>query len=268
MRPLVRFAIAAERHVAEAAFHELSMSLAAVCSEQIEPVFVADYPALRRAVETDRTLLAWAPPLVALDLMRSAVATPLLAVGRRGRTSYFSALVGTAGKIAHVGQLRGVRMGWVSPLSAAGYAVPRLYLRALGLDPAGLFGSETFLGTHERAVRALVDGEVDAIATYAKRESTGLALVIDPRIEGAPVLATIGPIPGDVVLAGSGVPASTRAALRGGFLAVQPRADGPLARLMNVDRFEIAPLGHFDALRRWSGRAEERPAPAAETGDV
>ncbi len=63
-----------------------------------------------------------------------------------------------------VSDLRGRRVAWVDPLSASGYLYPKQALHELGIDPAKFFGGQTFYGTHEDAVAAVIDGRADVAA--------------------------------------------------------------------------------------------------------
>ena len=252
----VRFAIAARRSLAEPAFRELASAVAYASHVELSPLFVDDYVALRDAMRADRACAAWTPPLVARDLVRASLASPLVAVGRRGSTGYYSALVASRRSgVAHVSELTGMRVGWVSELSAAGYVVPRLYLRSLGMDPRTLFAKESFHGTHEGALLALLDGGVDAIATCASFRGTKGAFDLDPRLATESLLAAVGPIPADLVMIGTELGDRARDALRGALLSIRVRLGGALTRLMNVDRFEVVSFRHFDTLNRLAERA-------------
>lgn len=251
---VVRFAIAARASVAEPGVRELAAAVAHASQVKLEPLFVDDYVALRETMRADGACAAWTPPLVARDLVRARLATPLVAVGRRGTTGYYSALVASRRSgITHVGELARRRVGWVSELSAAGYVVPRLYLRSLGMDPRTMFASEAFLGTHEGALVGLLDGGVDVIATCATYRKG--AFDLDSRLANEALLAAVGPIPSDVVMTGASLGDRARDALRGVLLSIRVRLDSALTRLMNVDRFEVVTHQHFDALNRLADRA-------------
>jgi ABC-type phosphate/phosphonate transport system substrate-binding protein len=255
---VVRFAVAAQKDEAEAGLLELRAAVAAVCPIDLEALYLPGYAALTEHVMKDTECVAWVAPLVALDLMNARAASPLVSIGRKGRTTYYAALVASAAsRITEVAGLRGARAGWVSPESASGYMVPRLYLRALGMRPEETFASEQFFATHARLARALVDDEVDVIATHAAFRSGPNDFELEPALARETILATVGPIPGDVFVAARGLDAATKVSLQRALLATSPRQDGPLAQLIHVERFEVASPSHFEALRRWTRRAEK-----------
>jgi phosphonate transport system substrate-binding protein len=259
----IRFALLADPIEAGPAFEEMASAVSERAPLTLEPMFVSSYAGLSQAVENGTCDAAWSPPLVAQGLLASGMGRPLVAVGRGGRTSYYSVLLARGEGSIGLTALARARIGWVSKLSAAGYVVPSLYLRSLGLEPDELFAAQSFLGSHRAVLRALADGEVDLAATYATLARGGRTLLLpDDAPAGTRVVTAAGPIPGDVVFAGATLRTSLREMLRGALLAYRVACDGPLGRLMNVDRFEVPALDHFETLRRWRDRAVESERPA------
>lgn len=255
MQPLLRFGLAAPPETATAGIEQLADALAQLAPVRLDPVFVADYDALTDAVTNGLCDLAWTPPLVAHALLRSHAAVPLVALGRMGGTSYYSAFaVLEDSPLEDVNGLAGKRVGWVSKLSAAGYVFPRMHLRSLGLDPATLFAEEIYAGSHEALGKALADGEVDVIATYATPDRATRELW--PPELGVPLklIAQAGPIPGDVIVAASSVPAATRRDVSRALLALRLEPLAEVEKLMTVWRFEPVPHNHFALLDHWLGR--------------
>lgn len=263
MVTVIRFALLADPEEARLAFDEMAREVRERAPLSLEPVFTSSYAGLALALERDACDAAWSPPVVAQGLLASSIGAPLVAVGRGGGTSYYSVLLARGEGPVGVQALSQARIAWVSKLSAAGYMVPSLYLRSIGLEPDELFSSQTFLGTHDAALRALGDGQVDLAATYATLPRGGRALVLPVAAPAAVrVVIAAGPIPGDVIFAASHLARSVRDSLRGAFLAIQVSEKGPLARLMDVSRFEVPALDHFETLRRWRVLAAESGPPA------
>jgi ABC-type phosphate/phosphonate transport system substrate-binding protein len=253
----LRLALVADETDAADAFAQLARALHASADVRVEPFFVPTYAALLQALDLDPELLVWAPPLVAHDLLRCRGAFPLAAAVRRGRLSYYAALVALDRGPGSLARLRGTHVGWVSRLSLAGYRIPRLHLRSLGHEPDRLFGRQSFFGSHRALAGALAEGAVDVAATHAQLLDDTRTFRPGAGLAGARVLAVAGPIPSDVILAGDRV----ALALREHLLAALPRTvlplDGPFARLLAVDRLAPVPAAHFDSLGRWVRRAEE-----------
>jgi phosphate/phosphite/phosphonate ABC transporter binding protein len=153
------------------------------------------YKELVAGVRVGTTDIAWLPPVAHAWLAERV--TPIGGIVRRGEATFYAALVvRDDSKLRTVSDLKKVRAGWVDPWSAAGYVVPRLELSKAGLDPRVAFEEETFLGSHEEALRALGRGDVDVVGTFARSDEAW-------EVEGVKVrtLATFGAIPPDVIAA-------------------------------------------------------------------
>lgn len=255
VRPSLRFAISGPADASAAAFSELRGAIVRAGGPDVDALYLPSYASLYETVSAGLTDLAWAPPLVALDLERGQLATLVAATMRAGGDAYYSALIVRGDSpIAHVGQVAGARVGWVSKLSAAGYVVPRFYLQSLGMSLDGLFSSEAFFPSHARLAEALASGEIDVAATYAALR--GGAFVPAPVRVPVRLLATAGPIPGDVVLASARVNEVTVRMLTQALPRCHFKDDGPLAKLLGVERLAPAPSSHLAPLERWSRRAD------------
>jgi ABC-type phosphate/phosphonate transport system substrate-binding protein len=253
----LRLALVADETDAAEAFAELARALRDSADLRVDPFFVPTYAALLQALDFDPGLLVWAPPLVAHDLLRCRGAFPLAVAVRRGQMTYYSALVSIASGPRSLAELRGAHVGWVSRLSLAGYRIPRLHLRSLGREPDRLFGRQSFLGSHRAVAQALVSGTIDVAATHAQLIDDTQSFRPGGGLSGAHVIAVAGPIPSDVLLAGERVPPALRDRLRADFPRTSLPPEGPLARLLAVDRLGAVPPGHFESLGRWARRAEE-----------
>jgi len=257
MKPMT-FALAADETVARPAFQELAEAIARRGGPPLRALWVPSYAALAQVVEAGVSDLAWTPPVVGLDLVRSGAALGLVAVARASRAAYYAALVARAGHGPRsLRALEGARMGWVSRLSAAGYRVPRLHLISLGLDPDTTFREQRFFASHDGVYGALQSGVVDVAATYASLEPGGGVVRVGRDRSDLAVLTMAGPIPSDVVVARPTVGGRERRALLAAFGGLRFPAHGALARFLGVESFVELPHGHFDPLRRWARRAEE-----------
>lgn len=64
--------------------------------------------------------------------------------------------------------LKGKTFAFADPNSTSGFQAPSYFMREAGIDPTTFFGSTTFSGSHENSIMALVNGSVDAAATWAR----------------------------------------------------------------------------------------------------
>jgi phosphonate transport system substrate-binding protein len=214
------------------------------------------YAALREEVAAGRAQIAWAPPRIAIDLEDAGLASIDLCSVRGGQVAYHAALFTRhASPVETLADLRGRRAAWVDAESAAGYLLPRLKLRAEGLDPETLFEKESFLGTHARVAVAVLSGEADVGGTYlsldpkTQRPISAGWLNAGAGINGAHILATVGPIPSDTIVFSRDLPQDQRDALIDRVLGLPAALPEVIGRLLGAERFERASPAHFAALR-------------------
>jgi ABC-type phosphate/phosphonate transport system substrate-binding protein len=242
MKPLLLL-VPSSRGVTENVLRELRDLVDRTSGIPLAPVQVPSAALLPRMLEEVPDALAWGPGCTAAVLLRLRGATSLLSVRRRDRSARSAVLVARPA-IEGLGDLAGRRMGWVSKLSETGYEVPRLYLESFGVDPSELFAEERFFGTHMAAISGLVRGDVDVVATHSGRLRDAFART------PVRLVASVGPLPADVIVAGPGI---------------APRVRSELARAMLPlnwadHAFVPAPEGHlglFEALRRQARELRE-----------
>ncbi|MFP4074756.1 MAG: PhnD/SsuA/transferrin family substrate-binding protein [Actinomycetota bacterium] len=121
------------------------------------------------------------------------IAAPVLRGARySGRPIYFSDVIVRAdSEIRSFSELRGRSWAYNEPLSQSGYGITRYHLCRLG-ETNGFFGEVIEAGFHERAIRMVSHGEVDAAAI----DSQVLAVEMrdDPKLsESLRVIDSLGP---------------------------------------------------------------------------
>ncbi|MFO0588308.1 MAG: PhnD/SsuA/transferrin family substrate-binding protein [Polyangiaceae bacterium] len=248
----------AKRHLAL-----LCRDLARTLGREVTPKVLPSYAALPKWMESGGAHVAWAPPLVAIDLSRThddgkpAIASLALCCTRSGDTGYHAAIFTRhSSKIATLADLEGAHMAWVDTSSSAGYLVPRMRIAAAGLDPAKLFGRQSFLGSHERVACAVLEGDADAGATYLSLDpATGQPmsagwLEAGAGINGAFLIDTAGPIPSDALVLSNRLSEETRAKVTEALLALPAIAPDPVGALFRADGFAPAERSRYDELAK------------------
>jgi phosphonate transport system substrate-binding protein len=226
-------------------------TLAEVVGAKVIAHTFGNYAALLDAVDEGSVHMAWLPPLLAAKSLSAGRTVPLL-VPIRGDEAWYSTALFSAGDsaIRRVADLRAVRAAWVDPRSMGGYVVIRAWLRAHKIDLRAAFSEESFLGTHEGVVEAVIAGQADVGATFARLE-TGSETVRtagwgDARVN---VIAVAGPIPSDVLAANVDVPSSTLKAVTEALTGdLQEELRGAALALFEADRFLIAEPERMKAL--------------------
>jgi ABC-type phosphate/phosphonate transport system substrate-binding protein len=222
---------------------ELRGSVLTRCGLSLAPVRLASGALLPEILERVPDAVAWASSSVAFALGRMQLATPLLAAPRGIDERPRSSVLVAHPNVESLVDLAGRRAGWVSRLSATGYHLPRLYLESFGVDTEALFRMQRFCGTHEAAIDALALGQVDVIATDSRRLEAVLART------PARVLASVGPVPSDLLVAGSAVPSTLREQLARGLESLGA-GDASFERVRHghLDLFEM--LGRHASVYR------------------
>jgi phosphate/phosphite/phosphonate ABC transporter binding protein len=238
-------------------FAEFVAWLSRAAGVPIKARSAASYEELDKLVMAGDVGLAWVPPIVYLKLERARAVEPLVTHTRAAGVTYESVLiVHVESSIRALDALRGTRAAWVDPWSAAGYVLPRIKLATLGMDPRETFAEEKFHGSHDAAVRAVLERTADVAGTYARRNAGGNLVRAGwtemPEAGGrVHVLTSFGPIPSDLIVAHRTLDAKTRQAVAKALVAAPNESIGPLVRkIFGVQSFRPGGLPSFGALRR------------------
>lgn len=186
-----------------------------------------------------------------------AVAAPVLEGERYAdRPIYFSDVIVRRGRpFRSFADLRGCSWSFNDPDSQSGYGITRYWLAKLGLG-RGFFGPVIAAGYHQRSIRLVADGEVDASAI----DSQVLAIELRDHpdlVEQLEVIDALGPSTIQPVVAASRLPASLRAEIQAVFLqlgsdpSALPALDAGLIR-----RFAAVDDASYDDIRHMLRVAE------------
>ncbi len=247
----VTFAIISIAPAASALLETVCDELTKHTSFKIKPLVLRSYDKLLGGMQGGEVDVAWAPPLVAIDLERANVGKIRLCSRRAGKPDYSCALFVKKGSaIQTLKDLDGKRIAWVAKESSAGYVVPRLKLLAEGIDPDKAFAEQSFRRTHEAVTRAVMAGDADVGATYVHLDPDGKPTSAGWTEAGVDsgdvrIIATAGPIPSDVIAVSTKL-----AGDRADLITTGLRDLGEsVLKLLNADGFDIPEHAHFDKLR-------------------
>src|SRR5579863_1749564 len=166
----LRFAVSRAHGSSEARLsagcRQLVDQLALTLAQPIELVLLRDYEEQLSALLEARVECAWMPPLTLARAITGGAR--LVAVNQRGGALTYRAglLVRAEAPIHSLRDLSRLRAAWADPSSASGYLLPRLYLRASGVDLAQAFATERFFGSPSAACAAVADGDADLCASF------------------------------------------------------------------------------------------------------
>lgn len=170
----------------------------------VVPVVSKNYTTGVSALTTGDVDLAWLSPMSVVSAEAAGKARVLLKAVRRDQPFYWgSVIVKRDSGIEAITQLAGKKFGWTDPSSTAGHLITKAALMRAGVKPESDFAANQFLGAHDKLVRAVLDGTVDAGATFAndpEEEVGAWTVYLSPEdaMKIKPIFFTE-PIPGDAI---------------------------------------------------------------------
>ncbi len=137
--------------------------------KKVKTFIATDYTALIEALRSGQVDFAFLPPFSYVKAEQVAGAEVLMKSVRKGKAHYFSAIIARADKgFTRIEDLKGKNIAWTDPASSAGHIFPKASLISKKkIDPDKFFGKQVFAGSHDALVLAVVNGTVDAGATFA-----------------------------------------------------------------------------------------------------
>jgi phosphonate transport system substrate-binding protein len=213
----------------------------------------SDYAGVVEALRNRHVDLAFVHPVGYVLAHREAGCQILVRDIWQGRVAYTARFYVRADSgIRRVEDLRGKTVAFVDPASSSGYIYPMVLLVKQGLvrdrDPKSFFKDALFAGTHDAALRAVLQGRVDAAASFDKAPELHLK---DPAQVAR--LAHVGEtplIPEAGICARPGLPADALARVKKALLAMKgPEHAAVLKDIYNIDGFEEAADADYQPVR-------------------
>lgn len=132
----------------------------------------SDYTGLIEALRAKRLDFAWIPPFSFVKAEKIADAVPLMKSVYKGSATVYSAIIVRKDRgFKTIQDLKGKNIAWVDPSSASGHVFPKSTLmRRYQIDPDKFFRRQIFAGGHDAVVLSVINGKVDAGATYMANE--------------------------------------------------------------------------------------------------
>jgi phosphonate transport system substrate-binding protein len=131
----------------------------------------SDYAAVIEALRNRTADLAFVHPVGYVLASREAKATIVAKNLWHGKSTFTSRIyVRRDSGLRQLEDLRGKTMAFIDPASSSGYTYPMVLLIQRGLvkdrDPKTFFREVLFAGAHDAGMRALLNGHVDALASF------------------------------------------------------------------------------------------------------
>ena len=213
----------------------------------------SDYAAVIEALRNRTADLAFVHPGGYVLASREAKARIIARNLWHGKSSFTSRIfVRKDSGVKQLEELRGKTIAFVDPASSSGYIYPMVLLIQRGLvknrDPKTFFREVVFAGAHDAAMRALVNGHVDAVASFDLAREQYLT---DPAERERIVwIAETPEIPEAGIAARDGLDPAVFAKVRAALLQIKaPGHADLLKRLYEIDGFAPADDRDYDPVR-------------------
>jgi phosphonate transport system substrate-binding protein len=176
----------------------------------------------------------------------------LVKTSRKGKLTYQGIFVARADSgIKSIEEAKNKRMAWVDPASTSGYLFPAAYLKSQGHDPNTFFSQTKFAGSHDNAVRAVYNGDVDVAAVYDDVRERIIDKLPDIK-EKVAVIGKTEPIPNDTFSVRKDLDPALAEKIKAALLKYAASAEGKKTLLdtFDIDGLAEAQDSDYDVVRR------------------
>ena len=180
-------------------------------------IIVKDYDALTEAMAKNLIDVGWFSPFAYVAAREKIGVKPIATPKVNGKFSYKGYIITKkTNNIRSLSDLKGKHFGYVDPKSASGYLYARHILKSNGLDPDRIFSKVSFMGTHDNVIKAVLNGEIDAGATY--NEAIDLAKTKGLNVSALEIIAETEDIPNDAIAVNPNMPNDIASLLQKAFI--------------------------------------------------
>ncbi|AOT70422.1 phosphate/phosphite/phosphonate ABC transporter substrate-binding protein [Geosporobacter ferrireducens] len=188
-------------------------------------IIVKDYNALAEAMQNNIIDVGWFSPFAYVNAKEKVNTEPIAMGVLNGQPFYHGCIVTKKNNgIQQLKDLKGKVFGYVDVKSTSGYVYPRYLLKENRLNPDTLFKEVQYLGTHNKVIEAVLNGEIDGGATYDV--GIGVAGKAGLNINNLNILAKTEPIPADAIAVNPNLVHEKKEKLKYAFLNLKQIEEG------------------------------------------
>jgi phosphonate transport system substrate-binding protein len=224
---------------------------------EIEPFVATDYTGIVEALRVHKLDVAFLAPASYVLAKNEADIKVILKSERKGIPFYYAAIITRADSgIKTLDDLRGKTFAFGDTLSTTGHVFPRKMLKERGIDPTRDLKQILYSGGHDATVLAVLNGKVDAGATYANspdgNDTAWMRYLKDPAdVKRIRAIAFSEPIPADNLVVSGALDPQIVKRLEDIFIELSRDAKGKkmLRDLYQIDGFVTATDQDYDSVR-------------------
>lgn len=225
---------------------------------EIQPFVAADYTGVVEALRVNKLDVAFLTPASYVLAKNEANVKVILKSERKGIASYYAAIITRAGSgIQRLEDLRGKTFAFGDALSTTGNIFPRKMFKERGIDPVRDFKQILYSGGHDATVLAVLNGKVDAGATYANSpdgdDTAWMRYLKNPEdVNKIRAIAFSEPIPADNLVINGNLDEAIAKKVEEIFLQLSgdPKGKQMMRDLYQIDGFVPASDRDYDSVRQ------------------
>ncbi|HEX6172631.1 MAG TPA: phosphate/phosphite/phosphonate ABC transporter substrate-binding protein [Candidatus Binatia bacterium] len=225
---------------------------------EIQPFVAADYTGVVEALRVNKLDVAFLTPASYVLAKNEANVKVVLKSERKGIASYYAAIITRADSgIQRLEDLRGKTFAFGDALSTTGNIFPRKMFKERGIDPVRDFKQILYSGGHDATVLAVLNGKVDAGATYANSpdsdDTAWMRYLKDPAdVKKIRAIAFSEPIPADNLVISGNLDEAIAKRVEEIFLQLSrdPKGKQMMRDLYQIDGFVPATDQDYDSVRQ------------------
>jgi phosphonate transport system substrate-binding protein len=225
---------------------------------EIQPFVAADYTGVVEALRVNKLDVAFLTPASYVLAKNEANVKVVLKSERKGIASYYAAIITRADSgIQRLEDLRGKTFAFGDALSTTGNIFPRKMFKERGIDPVRDFKQILYSGGHDATVLAVLNGKVDAGATYANSpdgdDTAWMRYLKNPEdMNKIRAIAFSEPIPADNLVINGNLDEAIAKKVEEIFLQLSgdPKGKQMMRDLYQIDGFVPATDRDYDSVRQ------------------
>jgi len=225
---------------------------------EIQPFVATDYTGVVEALRVHKLDVAFLAPASYVLAKNEADIRVILKSERKGIPFYYAAIITRADSgIDKLEDLRGKTFAFGDSLSTTGNVFPRKMFKEHGIDPVRDFKQVLYSGGHDATVLAVLNGKVDAGATYANspdsQDTAWMRYLKNPAdVKRIRAIAFSEPIPADNLVVSGALDPAIAKKVEDIFIELSrdPKGKHMLRELYQIDGFVRASDRDYDSVRQ------------------